>query len=247
MKSFVLPLLLAACGDNSLLATSDAPMHPHPDAMPDAPIDAAKMVRISGNVDFNGGLAGVTITLVGTGRTTTTDANGDFFFDVPEGSRAIFRAEATSHPELFPMIRGVVAADNLRPRIFYLMGPPDVTSASGLGKTFDSTKATVEIDFRNAEIGGYAATLSSAGTLTPEFGMVYDNNGDPHLGTATVDGGSGSTLLLANLPANDATSFTAVVPQAATLPCQPRDADPLPLVAGAVTWVDYECGTATDL
>jgi len=40
--------------------------------------------------------------------------------------------------------------------------------------------------------------------------------------------------------------FTPIVPSGATLPCQPRDANPLPLVAGTVTWFDYECGMGED-
>jgi hypothetical protein len=61
-----------------------------------------------------------------------------------------------------------------------------------------------------------------------------------------VTGGDGSTLLLGNVPPGDV-SLSPIVPVAATLPCHTDgDAQPLPLVAGAVTWFDFECGSATD-
>lgn len=251
MKAWVtvmVPVLVAgACGDNKQLAPDAArPDARVVDAPPDVPVDAARMVRVFGNVDYGGGLAGVTVSVVGGTQTTTTDGGGDFYFDAAEGSRLVVKAEATNRPELMPMIRGVIAREDLRPRVFYLAGPPEVTAATGLGKTFDPQKAIVEVDFRNATIGGYYATLTgTTGAKTPEFGLVYDDNGDIQLGTTTVTGGSGSTLLLANLVTGDAT-FAAIVPTAATLPCQPRDANPLPLVAGVVTWFDYECGNAMD-
>ena len=205
------------------------------------------LVRVFGNVNYNGGLDSVTITRLGAaGEISHTDANGDFFFDAIDGSLLIMEAAVPSRPELIPMIRGVIAHDHIRPRVFYLLGPSDVTAASGLGLSFDPAKAIVEVDFRNAAIGGYGATLTRAGqVVTPGFGIVYDASGNPQAGQITATGGDGSTLLLGDLAPGDV-AFGASVPAAATLPCQPRDAAPLPTMAGVVTWFDYECGTATD-
>lgn len=249
--SFWILLVGSACGDNLSLPPDsprvDAAMalvdSPRPDAMP----DAAPLVRVQGNVDYNGPLAGVSVTTLGPSpQTTMTDAAGDFFFDAPDGSRLVFKATPMASLGLLPMIRGVVARDDLRPRVFYMLSQSELSNASQLGVTFDPTEAIIEVDFRNAAIAGYGATLSSGGaSIQPEFGIAYDDNGDPQLSLLTVAGGNGSTLLLAGLPAGDV-SFAPSVPAGATLPCQPRDANPLPVQAGTVTWYDYECGNATD-
>ncbi len=245
-------MLATGCGDDRA-APVDAAPHDSIESGRDAPmidpppIDAPQLVRVSGNVDFNGGLAGVTMTVLGNApQTTTTDAQGDFHFDVPENSRLIMKATPPAQMGLFPMIRGVVAHDDLRPRVFYLLGPPEVAAASGLGLTFDPAKAIVEVDFRNASIGGYSFSLDAAGGgLIAGFGIAIDGTGNPQQSFSTLVGGNGSTLLYGGLVSTDAT-FTAQVPAGATLPCQPRDANPLPLMAGVVTWFDYECGNATD-
>jgi hypothetical protein len=250
MRSMCLLLAFSACGDNSrgpeVVPPADSGARDAQLEIDAPPADAARMVRVFGNIDFGGGLDGVTVSVLGDSQSATTDANGNFFVDAPEGSRLILKATAPSRPELFPMIRGVVAQENLRPRVFYMLGPPDVTSATSLGLTFDPNKAIVEVDFRNAEIGGYGATLQRNGSaVVPGFGIAYEDDGDPAASQITVSGGGGSTLLLGDLAVGDAT-FTPIVPGAATLPCQPRDANPLPLLAGTVTWFDFECGTATD-
>ena len=248
-------LLLAAGCSGGRATHSDAPVldaavdvsSPSIDAPVDAPPDAAQMVRVYGNVNFNGGVQGVQVMTLGASpQTTTTDANGDFYFDVIQGSRLIVEAVPPSNGGLIPMIRGVVAEDHLRPRVFYLLGPPDVAAANSLGVTVDPAKAIVETDFRNAAIGGYGVTLTSnSQTVVPGYGIVFDDSGNPVLGEQTVTGGDGSTLLLGGLPATNV-SFTPIVPQAATLPCHPDDADPLPLLPGVATWFDFECGNGTD-
>ena len=146
-----------------------------------------------------------------------------------------------------PMIRGVVAHDHLRIRNFYMLGADEMDAdETALGVTFDPAKAILEVDFRNASIGGYGVTLTRAGNpVTPEFGVALDGSDAPQLSQVTLVGGNGSTPLLGNLPPGDVT-FTPIVPAGATLPCQPRDANPLPLVAGTVTWFDYECGMGED-
>jgi hypothetical protein len=245
-------LLLAAGCSGTHATHSDAPMLDAAadvsiDAPIDAAVDAAQMVRVYGNVNFNGGVEGVEVMTLGTSpQTTTTDANGDFYFDVVQGARLIVEVVPPSDGGLIPMIRGVVAEDHLRPRVFYLLGPPDVAAANSLGITFDPAQAIVETDFRNAAIGGYGVTLTSnSQTIVPGYGIVFDAGGNPVLGEQTVTGGDGSTLLLGGLPVTDV-SFTPTVPPGATLPCHPDDADPLPLLPGVATWFDFECGNGTD-
>jgi hypothetical protein len=246
----VLLVALGACGDNRV--GSQSPDAPTPGDVgmdvppPDAP---GPLVRVFGHVEaFGEPQVGLEVlTLEGPPQTTTTDQQGDFYFDAPEGSRLIIEVDVGGRPML-SMIRGVIAFDHLRPRVFYLITDDEIAATeAALGISFDRNSAVVEVDFRNAEIGGYGATLRDPSNvaLTPTYGVVFDDNGQPLLGQTTVAGGNGSTLLLAGLP-ESATTFDAIVPSAATLPCQPRDANPLPLVAGAVTWFDYECGNGTD-
>jgi hypothetical protein len=246
MKRLVL-LLLAACGDNHPTAVIDAPAVDVIDASPDAPsIDAAPFVRVYSHVEPHIDLGGNVTTLEGPSRAAQIDAQWDFYFDVPDGSRLIMRVPSATSDYL-PMIRGVVAHDHLRIRNFYMLGVDELAAASSaLGVTFDPSLAILEVDFRNAAIGGYGVTLTRAGNpVTPGFGVVLDASDAPQLSETTLVGGNGSTLLLANLPPGDVT-FTPIVPSGATLPCQPRDADPLPLAAGTVTWFDYECGMGED-
>ncbi len=242
---------LTACGDNqarSLPADgwqdvpADARIH-------DGPADApTPMVRVFGHVEAYGeAQTGMeVVTLEGTPQMTLTDEQGDFYFDAPEGSRLIMQVKERG--QMLSMIRGVLAYDHIRPRVFYLLTAEEVTATeSALGISFDPNKAIVEVDFRNAEIGGYGATLTTSTNvaLMPAFGVALDANEQPQASQVTVAGGNGSTLLLGGLPEGSAT-FTPIVPERASLPCLPRDANPLPLVAGVVTWFDFECGNGTD-
>lgn len=214
------------------------------EASADAPEDTALPVlkRVSGTIDYNGGIANATVTLLSpTMMTTVTDQSGDFSFFVPEGAAAIMKGEA---PPALPMIRGVIAGKYFRSRTFYMAGQAEIDAAQALGKSFDPTKGIVEVDFRNATIGGYSVTLKSGGvTITPGFGMALDDQGNPVLSTATVAGGNGSTLLLADVPPNATLSFSPIMPSDAGPACIPCDAD-LPVQAGVVTWFDFECGVA---
>lgn len=242
-------VLLGACGDNLARPDAAAPdVALFPDAPPDVPaIDAPPLVRVNGTVDYNGPLAGAKAEILDvTGAFVMTDGNGNFSFDAPVGSRLLIEVTMPTRPELVPMIRGVVVADNLRPRVFYLVNQSDLDAASALGVAFDSQQAIAQIDFRNAAIAGYGATLTAGGVpVVPGFGLAFDTDGAPQVSETTVAGGNGSTLTLGNLAPQDVT-FGAVVPSGATLPCQPRDANPLPLRAGKITWFDFECGTGTD-
>jgi hypothetical protein len=204
----------------------------------------ATLVRFAGHVDYMGPVANAKVSLLSTTATTTTDSNGDFFFYVPLGSVAVVKVEA---PNTFPMIRGVVVRQPMRIRVFYLAGPPEQSALQGLGLQLDPSKGVVEVDFRNSTIGGYGVQVKTSGgaLVTPGFGMALDSNGNPQQSTLTLAGGDGSTLLLGNVNPGDV-SFTPVVPAGATLPCKPCDAPALPIEAGAVTWFDFECGTATD-
>lgn len=246
-------LVLAGCGDNF-----ERPVLTHhwqdggvteldaPDAAPDAFVP---LVRVFGYVESYGQAQGgmPVTTLEGTPQSTTTASDGTFYFDVPDGSRLIMKVDPTTLTGALPMIRGVIAHDDLRPRVFYIINADEVSGAESLGVTFDPSKAVVEVDFRNAAIGGYSATLTTPDntTLTPETGIVADDQGQPQVGETTIAGGDGSTLLLAGLSPVTAV-FAPIVPAEATLPCQPRDANPLPLEAGTVTWFDYECGNGQD-
>lgn len=244
----LLAVLLVACGDNRAARTTDA--GPPADAveMHDAEPDAfVPFVRVFGQVIAYGDpvYAATVTTLEGSPQTTTTDPDGMFYFDAPEGSRLIVKVDHVPTGAL-PMIRGVTARDHLRPRNFYIITADEIAAAGQLGITFDPTTAIVEVDFRNAAVGGYSASLVANNTpLDPAFGIVYDGNGQPQLGEVTLVGGDGSTLLLGGVSPGLAT-FTPIVPAQASLPCQPRDANPLPLQAGVVTWFDYECGEGED-
>lgn len=212
-----------------------------------ADVDAAPPVlkRFSGHVEYNGPVTGATVTLLAPSPAmTTTDTNGDFFFYAPVGSAAIVKVEAT---DAYPMIRGVVVKEPSRIRVFYLAGPAEAQAAQAIGRSFDLAKGIVEVDFRNAAMGGYTATMKNGGgaIVTPAFGLALDANGDPVESQQTITGGDGSTLLFGDVPP-DTVSFTAIVPDAGALPCQPCDAPALPVHAGVVTWFDFECGSATD-
>jgi len=252
MRRALLLVAIAGCGDNIAVHTDAARADTAmvDSAITDAHLDApARMVRVFGNVNYNGGLENVrVITLEMTpAQSCLTDMNGDFYFDAPEGAPLIMEVLPPLGSGLIPMVRGVVAEDHLRPRVFYLMGPPDIAAAASVSESFDPTEAIVEVDFRNSMIGGYGAILADGTqTLMPRFGLVYDTNGNPQVGEQTVTGGDGTTLLLGGLPVGHA-SFAPIVPAAATLPCHTDgDAQPLPLLAGVTTWFDFECGNATD-
>lgn len=214
-------------------------------AMPDAHVVDAAMtdaavgatVHVTGVVD---GIAGAHVTNVGTGATVTTDANGNFAFDVASGSTLIMRATANDSTHL-PMVRGVVAQAGMRTRHFLLETTSQLSAMMSLGVTFDPAKAIVMIDFRHAQGGGYGAKFTQgASVVQPGFG-VADSGGDYVLATTTQTSFV-TTLLLANLATVD-TKIEPIVPSFATLPCQVRDAVVLPLEANTVTWVDFECGT----
>jgi len=239
MKWWIGMFALAACGDNLVPRTSDAPLE-------DVAPDVAPLVRVQGNVDFNGPLAGAKVEILDMpGAFANTDGNGDFYFDVPLGSRLVLVATMPTMPELVPMIRGVVVADRLRPRVFYMVHTAALAAVAPLGVSFDPQAAIVQVDFRNATIGGYGVTLTGgSGVATPAFGIAFDGT-TPHVSQTTLTGAKGSTLTLGNLVPQDV-QFTPTVPQAATLPCQPRDANPLPLRSGMITWFDFECGEGED-
>jgi hypothetical protein len=215
------------------------------DAGLDADADAAPPVlrRVSGHVDYQGDVAGATVTLMAPfPATTTTDPSGDFFFYVPVGSTAIMKVEA---PNLFPMIRGWTATDPPgRIRNFYLAGPPEVAAAQALNVSFDPAKGIVEVDFRNASVGGYGTTMTSgASVIAAGFGIVLDGMGNPALSQKTLVGGDGSTLLLGNVQPTPVT-FAPIVPDAGAMACTPCDAPSLPIQPNTVTWFDFECGSA---
>jgi hypothetical protein len=214
------------------------------------PIDAAPTVRVYGTVIETGvraDLVGPITTIEGPPLTTSPDDTGDFFFEVPDGSRLIVRVPGSVGDVYLPMIRGVVARDHLRPRNYYLLSQPEIDGAeSALGVTFDPSTAILEVDFRNVVIGGYGVTVTRNNTpVAPSFGVAIDGAGNPVLSQITVVGGDGSTLLLAGLPPGDV-SLTPIVPSGAAFPCEARDADPIPLEAGTVTWFDYECAGNPD-
>jgi len=245
--------LVAACGNQS------HPNRHEPDAAVVAdgpvvrdvpPIDAAPIVRVYETVIETAAqtpLDGAITTIEGPPMMTNADDSGDFFFDVPDGSRLIVRVPGSTDKLYLPMIRGVVAHDHLRSRNYYLLSQPEIDDAeSSLGVTYDPSTAILEIDFRNVTIGGYGATLTRNGNpVVPSFGVVDDANGNPVKSETTVVGGDGSTLLLAGLPPGDV-SLSAIVPAGAAFPCEQRDADPIPLEAGVVTWFDYECAGNPD-
>lgn len=219
------------------------------DATDGADADAhAPLTRVSGHVDYNGPVVAADVQLLAPFTdSTTTDQNGDFAFYVPLGSQAVFKVTATD-ASLYPMIRGLVAAASNRIRVFYLAGPPEQQAAQSLGKSFDTSKGIVEVDFRNSSIGGYGVTLATTtggAAVTPGFGFALDDTSTPQLTMSTLTGGDGSTLLLGDVAASSMT-FTPTVPADAGLPCKPCDGVSLPVEANVVTWFDFECGTATD-
>lgn len=251
--SVITLLAVAACGDDTS-APLDAPLPEDTNVVDldslvavDAAVDSPRNVTISGSVDFQGALPGVYVSSVDLPNVQSiTDIHGDYGLDWPDGQPLVMRAVPVDRPELRSMIRGVIAHDQIRHRVFYLLGPPDEEAAASLGHPLDDEHAIVEVDFRNASIGGYGVMITIGGApVTPAFGIAYDAEGAPHLSQVTVSGGDGSTLLLGGLPVGTA-SFTPIVPAGATLPCEVRDYDPLPLEAGVVTWVDFECGGADD-
>lgn len=231
----------------------DAPIDvlPLPDVADagDADVDAGAMVRVTGHVDFNGAVVGADVQLLSPRLdSTTTDQDGDFIFYVPEGSQAIFKVTASG---AYPMIRGVVAGQTNRIRVFYLAGTSEQQAAQSLGKTFDPSKGIVEVDFRNASIGGYGVTITATtggATVSPGYGIALDGTSTPQLSTTTLTGGDGSTLLLGDVPANASVSFTPSVPADAgadaSVACKPCDAVALPIEPNVVTWFDMECGSA---
>ena len=208
----------------------------------DAPPPVLK--RVSGHVELDGPVVGAQVTVLSpSAKTTTTDANGDFFFYLPLGASAVVKVEKSP---LFPMIRGVVVGETNRIRVFYMAGPAEKAAVEGLGLSLDPSKGVIEVDFRNATVGGYGAKLTGAGaSVAPGFGLAFDADGNPVQSTKTVSGGNGSTLLLGNVPAGSLT-FAPETPLDAGLPCKPCDANPLPVQPGVVTWFDFECGNATD-
>ncbi len=241
---------VAACGDQAAPRTHTPDASTDAEAIDAAPVDTAQIVRVYGHVVETGdqvGLDGLITTLEGPAMTTTPDPTGDFFFEVPDGSRLITRVPGSNGDVYLPMIRGVVADEHLRIRNYYLLSQPEIDAdESALGVTFDPSAAILEVDFRNVVIGGYGVTLTRNGnSLAPSFGVVVDGNGNPVLSEITVVGGDGSTLLLAGLPPGDV-SLSALVPSGAAFPCEARDADPIPLRAGEVTWFDFECAGNPD-
>jgi len=248
-------VVLGACGGDGIrrdAGASDAPLladaatrDAGPDAALPGPADAAQMVRVTGNVQFDGPVSGATVSIIDPAvpaRSTTTGANGDFFFDVPLGARLVFKVEGTGFR---PMIRGYHALDAGRFRTFYMLGPEEEAGITAL-HALDPAKGILEVDFRNAQIGGYGVTLAAegGGAVTPGFGVALDGDGKPVLSTTTVVGGDGSTLLLGDVPVGKV-DFTPLVPGAATKTCRPCDGPPLPIQAGVVTWFDFECGDAS--
>jgi hypothetical protein len=209
--------------------------------------DAAPVIMktVGFHVEYNGPVSGASVTVLAPApMSTATDASGDFKVTAPLGSVLVVKVQAAG---LLSMIRGIVVGATNRIRTFYLAGPPEQQAAQSLGHSFDPAKGIVEVDFRNATTGGYGAKLTSGGgaALVPGFGIALDATGTPQSSTVTLAGGDGSTLLLGDVPPAIA-SFAPIVPSDAGQPCQPCDAPSLPIQAGAVTWFDFECGTATD-
>jgi hypothetical protein len=201
--------------------------------------------EVGGHVSYGGDVAGATVSLLAPyAATTTTNATGNFVFFLPEGRTAILKVTPPAGSDALPMIRAMVIKANLRPREYYLVGRDERLAAQALGITLDSSKAIVEVDFRNATRGGYSAQLKSGtSTIVPGFGVALDGDGMPVASTSTVTGGQGSTLFLGNLtPATF--SVTPSSPADAGAACLPCDAPELPMEANVVTWVDFECGVA---
>ncbi len=249
---FVFVVGVAACGGDSEeivrdAAVADAPMSVADAKIVDAPgpADVEGMTeRAVGHVELGGPVMGAMVELLEPFEaSTTTNASGNFGFDVPLGSRVVVKV---SHTGVRPLIRSWIVNSNVRQRQFYLLARAEEEAAEGLGHTIDESKAILEVDFRNAGIGGYGVTMTSGGNpVTAGFGVALEDDGDPVTSLLTVAGGGGSTLILGNVPPGDV-SFTPIVPSAATLACRPCDPQPIPLQAGVVTWYDFECGEATD-
>ena len=144
------------------------------------------------------------------------------------------------------MIRGVVVTDANRIRNFYLAGPPEQQAAQSLGLQFDASKGIVEVDFRNAAVGGYGASMTKSGApVLPGFGIALDAVGDSAVLHGDAHGRRRKTLLLGDV-APGSVSFTPKLPDAGVMACKPCDAPTLPIQPGVVTWFDFECGSATD-
>lgn len=213
--------------------------------------DAFVVTRVTGwHVEYDGQpVVGATVSVLSpSAATTTTDASGDFKLTVPVGAAVVVKVTppaAATAAGVLPMIRGLVVGDSNRIRTLYLAGPPERQAAIALGHTPDAAKGIVEVDFRNAAVGGYGSTLTSGGApLTPGYGIALDAMDNPVSSTITVVGGGGSTLLLGDVTAAASVAFGITTPAGRT--CTPCDASPLPIQAGVVTWVDFECGSATD-
>lgn len=213
----------------------------------DADADSALPIlkRFSGGIDFNGPFAGAKVELLApTQESLVTDETGNFFFYAPVGSVAVVKATPPEDAGALPMIRGIVVEDAARVRIFYLQAKSDLDGLAALGITLDPTKAIVEVDFRNAEIGGYGVTMKNGAgaTLTPGFGIASGASGFES-SLVTLRGGDGTTMFYGNVEPGEV-SFTPVVPADAGNPVIPCDAPKLPLEPGVVTWFDFECGLA---
>jgi len=208
--------------------------------------DAAPIVLrpVGGHVEAGGAVVGAKVTVLSPPMMTTTDASGNFTFNLPLGAAVVIKVEALDATRL-PMIRGLVVGLTNRPRTFYLTGPQELGALQSLGFTLDPAKALVEVDFRNSTHGGYSVTLTGGGaTLTPGFGAALDGMGVPQSTMVTLAGGTGSTLYLGDVaPSN--VSFAPHIGDAG-LPCKPCDGPALPTQAGVVTWYDFECRSATD-
>jgi hypothetical protein len=208
--------------------------------------DAAPVVlkQIGGHVEAGGAVVGAKVSVLSPPMMTTTDASGNFTFNLPLGAAVVIKVEALD-PARLPMIRGLVVGPTNRPRFFFLTGPQELGALQSLGFTPDPAKALVEVDFRNSTHGGYSVTLTGGGTtLTPSFGAALDGTGVPRATMVTLAGGTASTLYLGNVAPSDV-AFTPDIGDAG-LPCKPCDGPALPTQAGVVTWYDFECGSATD-
>ena len=224
-----------------------------------APVDAADaadaadafvVTRVTGwHVEYDGQpVVGAAVSVLSpAAASTTTDATGDFKLTVPVGAAVVVKVTppaALATAGVLPMIRGLVVGDSNRIRTLYLAGPPERQAAIALGHTPDAAKGIVEVDFRNASVGGYGATLTSGAPLVAGYGIALDAMDNPVSSTVTVVGGGGSTLLLGDVTPSTSVTFAPTTPAGRT--CTPCDASPLPIQAGVVTWFDFECGSATD-
>ena len=218
--------------------------------------DGSVMATISGNVTAEGEvndipIEGATVTAVGTGVSTTTDANGEFTMMVPVGE--VFITTAAAGHWGFGNLVDVPASGSMNAELQVIADAMIDEIGTAIGATVDSAAGIVAAEFSGPSgLGGDTLSLSATAGIvfaignelegTPpecnDFAPVVRNDLPAN---ACPGEDPPETLVFANVSVSDSPVTASNIMPSGGYACELESTTPVPVVAKTIVLMDLAC------